>query len=400
MAGLQAQDLSMTGYVRNYTGVLLKGDNDFSIIQNTFNLNVEQSKDKVAFKVNPYMYQYSNQDLEIGLREAYLDLFFESVDLRIGKQQIIWGKADGVFITDIVSPKDLTEFLLRDFDEIRMGVTSIKGDYYIGNNTLELVWIPRFTATRFAPEGSIWRPSMPDFPLQPVIDHSKEEGKTSLENSEAFAKFSALTEYVDFEVMAGYAWDDDPSMHVVKQMDMSNPQQPVLKGITVFPEHHRLTIGGGSFSTTLGPFVVRGEGAYYQGKYFNTADPMVKEAVIKKDYVHYLIGLDYTLMDWHLSGQFIQQAILDYDNAIENDAYSNMATFLATKDYVNETLNISFFMYYDFNNKASLIRPKLTYDVADGFSVLLGANIFSGNAGMFGQFDSNDMVYTQLKYSF
>ncbi len=400
VAGLQAQGLSLTGYARNYTGVLLNGDNEFSIIQNTFNLNVEQSKDKVAFKVNPYMYQYSNQDLEIGLREAYLDIFFESVDLRIGKQQIIWGKADGVFITDIVSPKDLTEFLLRDFDEIRMGVTSLKADYYMGDNTFELVWIPRFTATMFPPEGSIWRPAMPAFPVQPVIDHSREDVQASLENSEAFAKYSALTEYIDFELMAGYAWDDDPTMHVVKQMDMSNPQHPVLTGITVFPEHHRLTIGGGSFSTTLGPFVVRGEGAYYQGKYFNTTDPMVKEAVVEKDYLHYLLGLDYTLLDWHLSGQFIQQAILDYDEAIDNDEYSNMATFLATKDFLNETLNVSFFMYYDINNEASLIRPKLTYDLADGFSVLLGANIFTGTEGMFGQFDDNDMVYTQLKYSF
>ena len=399
-AGLQAQGLSLTGYARNYTGILLQGDHEFSIIQNTFNLNVEQNKDKAAFKVNPYIYQYANQGLELGLREAYLDIYFNSVDLRVGKQQIIWGKADGVFITDIVSPKDLSEFLLRDFDEIRMGITSLKADYYIGDNTFEMVWIPTFTPTKFAPEGSIWRPAMPSFPVQPVIDRSREEVKATFENSEAFAKFSALTEYVDFEVMAGYAWDDDPTMHVVKHMDLSNPQQPRLTGITVYPEHHRLTIGGGSFSATLGPFVLRGEGAYYQGKYFNPADPTAKESVVKKDYLHYLLGLDYTLMDWHLSGQFIQQAILDYNDLIKNDQYSNMATFLATKDYLNETLNLSFFMYYDFNNQASLIRPKVTYDIADGFEVLLGANLFTGTEGMFGQFNNNDMVYTQVKYSF
>lgn len=398
--GLFAQGISLTGYARNYTGVLLQGDHEFSIIQNTFNLNVEQSKDKVAFKVNPYIYHYANQGLELGLREAYLDVYFESVDLRIGKQQIIWGKADGVFITDIVSPKDLSEFLLRDFDEIRMGVTSIKVDYYMGDNTFELVWIPVFTPTRFAPEGSIWRPAMPDFPVQPVIDKSRETVKPSLENSEVFGKYSVLTALVDFEIMAGYAWDDDPTMHVEKQLDLSNPQTPRLTGITVYPEHHRLTIGGGSFSTTIGPFVLRGEGAYYQGKYFNTEDPMAKESVVEKDYLHYLLGLDYTLLDWHLSGQFIQQAILDYNDAIKNDEYSNMATFLATRDFLNETLNLSFFMYYDFNNEASLIRPKITYDLADGFSVLLGANIFTGTEGMFGQFNDNDMVYTQVKFSF
>ncbi|NOY78228.1 MAG: hypothetical protein GXO76_10215 [Calditrichaeota bacterium] len=399
---LQAQGIKLTGYARNYTGVLLHGNHDFSIIQNTFNLNVEKTTSQVAFKVNPYMYQYPNEDSEhpeIGLREAYLDIYFNSMDLRIGKQQIIWGKADGVFITDIVSPKDLTEFLLRDFDEIRMGVTGVKADYYIGDNTFELVWLPAFIPTKFPPQGSIWF-RMPPFPVplnRVTIDHSREKVTPSLDNSEVFAKFSALTGVVDFEVMAAYAWDDDPTMHVYKKI---NPQTHQLVGLTVYPEHHRLTIGGGSFSTTLGPFVLRGEGAYYTGKYFNSTDPKLVDGTVKKDYLHYLLGLDYTIFDVHTSVQFIQQAILDYNDYIKNDQYQNMATFLASKTYLNETLDLSFFMYYDFNNQASLIRPKITYSLADGFDVLLGANIFTGSEGMFGQYNDNDMIYTKIKYSF
>ena len=116
--GIKGESLNLTGYVRNYTGMLLEGGNSFSIIQDTFNLNFEHSIDKIAFKVNPYIYNYQNKDLEVGLRQAYLDIFFNSIDIRIGKQQIIWGKADGVFITDVLSPKDLREFLLPEFDEI------------------------------------------------------------------------------------------------------------------------------------------------------------------------------------------------------------------------------------------------------------------------------------------
>ncbi|MGF1587294.1 MAG: hypothetical protein ACFCUM_18390 [Bacteroidales bacterium] len=44
--------------------------------------------------------------------------------------------------TDIVSPKDLREFLLPDFDEIRMGVTAHKLIYYFGMSTIEAVWTP------------------------------------------------------------------------------------------------------------------------------------------------------------------------------------------------------------------------------------------------------------------
>ena len=387
--GANAQSLIWSGYARNYTGMLLIGDNEYAIIQNSFNLNIEQSKDKVAFKVNPYIYQYPNQEMEIGLREAYMDIYFNAVDLRIGKQQIIWGKADGVFITDIVSPKDLSEFLLRDFDEIRMGVTSLKANYYLGDNTFEFVWAPNFTSTQMPDENSIWFPQL-DFPTAPVFDYSQKEVDAKLKNSEVFAKFSAITSAIDFEIMGGYMWDDDPTMHIAKKP----------AGLTVTPRHHRLGLAGGSFSSTLSGFVLRGEGAYYNGKYFNSEDPTIADATVEKNYLHYLVGVDYTLWDIRLSSQFIQQTILDYKEFINNDEYENTMTVLASKDFLRETLRFELFSYIGLNNSDALIRPKVIYDLADGFELLLGANIFVGSAGNFGQYDNNDMIYTKIKYSF
>ena len=151
---LFSQELSFSGYARNYSGILLD-DSEYSIVQNTFSLKIEQSKGIVGFKANPYIYHYQNEDVVFGLRELYLDIFFDAMDIRIGKQQVIWGKADGVFITDIISPKDLTEFLLPDFDEIRLGVTGLKLDYYIGDSTFEIVWLPIFTPTIIPEAGSI-----------------------------------------------------------------------------------------------------------------------------------------------------------------------------------------------------------------------------------------------------
>ncbi len=58
------------------------------------------------------------------------------------------------------------------------------------------------------------------------------------------------------------------------------------------------------------------------------------------------------------------------------------------------------FSYIGFNNEDALIRPKVTRSFDDGFDILGGANIFIGNRGRFGQYDSNDMVYLKIKYSF
>lgn len=395
----EAQSTLFTGYTRNYIGLLTSGDKDYSILQNTFDLNIEHSRDNVSFLVNPYIYQYPETELDINLREAYLDIYFRSLDLRIGKQQIIWGNADGVFITDVISPKNLEEFLLRDFEEIRVGITSLKADYYFGNNTVEFVWVPTFTPTELPETNSIWYPEM-DYsalPVSPTIDNSQREVENNLGNSEVFAKFSAMSSLIDYEIMAGYMWDDDPTMHVQKTID---PVTKKISSITAVPRYHRLGLTGGSFSTTIGSFVVRGEGAFYEGKYFNSVDPAIKDGVIEKDYLHYLLGTDFSIGGIDLSTQFIQENILDYQESIVGDQYKNTITFLARDDFLRQTLTLELFSYIGLNNSDALIRPKIYYDLQDSFELMLGANLFLGDEGRFGQYNNNDMLYTKVTYSF
>ena len=393
-----AQNPEISGFVRNYTGALYD-NGDFAILQNTLNLNITKSGDKIAFKANPMLYHYNTDSLDLRLRELYLDLYFNNFDLRIGKQQIVWGKADGVFITDVVSPLNLSEFLLPDFDEIRIGINAVKFDYYIGNNTFEVIWLPNFSPTEKPGENSIWY-IQPEFPVTPTFDWSNSKIEPSLENSEIFVKYSALTSKIDFELMSGYTWDDYPAMHIDKQVDMSSGS-PVLTGLNITPEHHRLYLGGGSFSTEIKGIVLRGEAAYYNGKYFQTEDPLAIGALVQKDYLHYLIGLDYSIGNIKFSTQFIQKVILDYDKNMQNEEIENTMTFLARYDLLRETLHLELFSYIGLTNGDALIRPKITYDFDDSFSILLGSNIFIGdNEGRFGQYKDNSMGYVKLKYSF
>jgi hypothetical protein len=390
--------LEINGYGRTYLGVLANEPQNYSIFQNTVNMEFKKQNDKIGFYANPYVYQYPKGDLQFGLREMYIDLFSDKLDVRIGKQQIIWGQADGVFITDIVSPKDLTEFLLRDFSEIRIGVTAANLNYYFNDeNSLQLVWIPAFQSTIFPEEGSIWKPKM-QFPL-PVIeqDFTKESIPLKLENSEFFAKYSLNAASIDLSLMGGYTWDDDPAMHINKIID---PATMHPKGIKLTPEHHRLSLAGMSFSTSVMDFVLRGEGAYYFDKHFNTQDPSATDALIEKDYINYVIGLDKTIGDWRLSGQFIQQVIMDYDDLIMQDQYQNLATFLLSKSLFREKVRLEWFTYYGFNNEDALSRIRVFYMPYDALSFELGTNIFIGDKGMFGQYNNNDMIYTRVKYNF
>ncbi len=79
----------------------------------------------------------------------------------------------------------------------------------------------------------------------------------------------------------------------------------------------------------------------------------------------------------------------------------NNATFLARYDMMRETLHLELFSYIGLTNEDALIRPKITYDFDDSFSILLGGNIFVGDeAGQFGQYNDNTIIYAKVKYNF
>ena len=53
-----------------------------------------------------YHRSYTQNDY---LREAYVDTEVGDWDLRLGKQQVVWGTADGIKLLDIVNPTDFRE---------------------------------------------------------------------------------------------------------------------------------------------------------------------------------------------------------------------------------------------------------------------------------------------------
>ena len=185
-------------------------------------------------------------------------------------------------------------------------------------------------------------------------------------------------------------WDDNPAMHILLQPDST---------LLIKPEYHRLPLVGTSFGKSFFGAVIRGEAAYYFDKRF-TAEDLTFNGVKEKDYLHYLVGYDHNWFGVNVSLQFIQEYILDYEDDISNDEFSNTATLLSSKTYLNETLELSLLAYYGLNNEDMLLRPKISYDLSDAFNLILGSDIFIGDEGDFGQYDENDMVYLKVRYDF
>ena len=388
--------VQLNGFVRNFTGVLFNESLDFTGNNNALDFTIKKSTSSMGFNANAYVYQYPNQDLTFGLRELYVDLFSPKMDVRIGKQQIIWGQADGVFITDIVSPKNLTQFLLWDFNEIRMGVNALKINLYPNDyHNFEFVWLPNFTPTLLPDSKSIWRPEMTS-PVPVSFNYSEVSVPSNIENSEFFARYSLSTSSLDLQLMSAYTWDDDPSFHSTKIMDSLMQ----LSSIVLSPQHHRLMVSGASFNASIFDFVLRGEMAFYKDKYFQSSNPLSTDGLEKKNYLNYVVGLDKSIGIWKLSSQFIQKVIVDHNDYLLSDANDNLLTFMANRTLFREKLRLELFTYVGLNNEDALIRLRGFYFPYDGVSLELGTNIFVGDQGTFGQFNDNDMVYSRLKFNF
>ena len=77
------------------------------------------------------------------LRELYVDTSLAGWDLRIGKQQVVWGKADGVKFLDIINPTDFREWAQNTMEDSRIPLWMLTAEKDLGNNnSLQFVWVP------------------------------------------------------------------------------------------------------------------------------------------------------------------------------------------------------------------------------------------------------------------
>ncbi len=67
------------------------------------------------------------------LRELYVDTTIGDWDARIGKQQVVWGTADGIKLLDIINPTDWSEFNQNTMADARVPIWMINAEKYLDN---------------------------------------------------------------------------------------------------------------------------------------------------------------------------------------------------------------------------------------------------------------------------
>ena len=410
----------VNGYIENESAYRLHSPQQFSKVQNLLQLEVKgEVMDYVDFYVMTWVmydaaydiypddypdkvrdeYQSNftaDEAIDQIFREVYFDVLLDSMDIRLGKQQVVWGEAIGLRITDVVNPQDYREFILDDFIDSRIPLWMGKINYYLNDWTFEGLWIPFFEPNRFALAGSEWEWTFNRFDPpggMQVIVHDPDEPTTGLENGEFGGRAYGLIGGWNISTSYLYAWDDSPARHA--RFD------PSTFTLNFDQRYHRMHVVGFTFANAFGRFVPRGEFSYNLGKYFSTADQTDTDGLKEKDFLYYMIGTDYSLSDFFFNTQFIQKIIMDYEEGIYEDQVQNNLSLWVQGKFINETLKPELLTIYGSNDGSWLIRPKVAYDFTDHVVVTAGIDILEGSPrSFFGQFDTNDRIYVEFKYSF
>jgi len=315
------------------------------------------------------------------LREFYISYSNPKFFLRVGKQQVAWGEADGLRLMDVINPLDIRRGPFYDtqgYEEVRIPKWLIKTEFYGGdigkfyNTALELIWNPgdiQVTGNSLPTEvtdaqkgggalGPWWTPGVPvgsqhnwgiwgipvNFVPLPVL-LVKKQPSSSLNNSEygGRLKFSINNTNITINYWQGFQADEvlkfrgivpDP-IHggIFPPIGVFSPSDLRMERV-----YKRMRVAGFTLSRELdgvGPLVgqpanpvLRVEALYDFDHPFNTGlNTPTDFIVIKKyDQIKYVIGFDWPVRcalinpqkNIFLSAQFFHIYTLHWENGVNS----------------------------------------------------------------------------------
>jgi len=395
---LHAQ-IKTTGFIRNFNALRTLPEHELITGRNRLRLNLNHSFAKGEISISndiQNLYTHTADSINYQLREAYVDLYFTNSDLRIGKQIITWGRAEGTFITDILTPVNLTEFLTQDFADLRLGLTALKYTYYWGSDYLQLIVNPAFSPNQLPAFKNRWFPRLPFSTSIPVnIQESPPTNK--LKNIQLAARY-AFRSNLKYDLDIGILYWRHPTPKYAKTLQ----SQPNAQ-LNLTEDYTQSVIAMYSGSWQLSDnLIFTSESAYYNSylvDYFpdnlraldlQNPSPSERQQIAlifsqnedgflkERPWLITMAGLKYNLGKVTLNGQLINEHIFNYDNTILQEQDFLYTTLSIQREFFRETLQLLAFSRYNFEGNDFWLNPELTYTGIDAVEFSAGTHLFGG----------------------
>lgn len=338
-------------------------------------------------------------DADAELRELYFEAVVAGWFVTAGKQQIVWGQADGLKVLDVVDPQDFREFILDDFADSRIPLWSLRVEVPLGSHALELVWVPDPTVHDIPEPGAAYEITArmlvprapPGFATEIAERHAPDR---SLDHSDAGARLSTYLEGVDFSFIYLYRFDDVP---VLRRRVALTP----VPTVHIEPDYERTHLAGATFAKVIEDLAIRGEIGFTLDKSYSTRSVEDLDGIVRSDEYASVIGFDWLgFRSTFLSLQLFQTTLLRHEREMLRDRSDLNVTFFARRTFRNDTVTTQVMLLQGLELFDGLVRPKIAYRAGDRILLWLGADVFYGSgAGVFGQFSDRDRIVTGIELS-
>ena len=375
------------------------------------------------------------------IRELYVRKTFglengKDLFLKVGKQQVVWGRTDLFRVLDVLNPVDYSRNNIYDeLSDIRIPMWMVQAEYRMGasdsmqDRNFQVVWnFDKFrannlgqcgtpnvildagcffrgmanlwdnggTVANFAGNGTL----ATNFGAHQIGIRNVNLPDWSLSNTQLGAKYEGVTaDGLSFSLNALTYRSQLPSLHSINGNGTVNPftggngnaSGVPVSGLIAFDMYFpRVNLIGGSmdFQISSAAASVRVEGAYTSGEEFsNTAR---SELYSKNDVFRAVIGIDRpTFIPFIsetsatlISGQLFYQHIFNhewYQGALGPygmpDWKNNFMATLLIKGFMrNGKISPQLILAHDFQAQASAIAPQLEWNYSNDLKLTIGAN--------------------------
>lgn len=327
---------------------------------------------------------------EAEFKEAYVQgSLTPSLDVKLGRQIVVWGKSDNIRITDVINPLDNREPGMVDIEDLRLPVVMSKVDYYSGAWNVSLMAIHESRIQKEAAVGSDFLPTH-IFPLPGNRFPEVETPDSNLDDTQ-FA-FAANGRFSGWDLSTYAAEILDNRWHLHRE----------LSGVLT-RRYGKMGMVGLSANFAYGNWLLKAESALLSRLRYSSVTE-------RKNRLDTLAGVDYMgLTDTTLSLEIANRHLYEYEAPMEDApdfAYGDeqQVAFRATHDFNHEKGTLAL-LYSLFTAEGKALggfsRVWCDYELSDNLNGSVGVIDYTGgDKAPLEAMKENDRVFAEIVWGF
>lgn len=333
----------------------------------------------------------------LSVQELYISGFYKFFDFQTGLQIIKWGTANIINPTSYFNAFDLTEILLKEEEELYIGVPAFSMNFNISDYSIKFVLVPVHTPPKLPASDGPWELKFNDVSGFDVEYREKKSGlDPGLKNLGYGGRFSGKTHYIDFSLSSYYGPDRD--ILLLPKFDIANAK------FWVVPQYKLITSLGFDFAIPIYSVSIKFECTYtFDKSAIVDAEKQGGMPRFEKIGYFYMVGTVEWIYDenFKIIAEYLKGVYVKDNERYLDPFFSDLIGFNIEKKLFSGSFSMQLNLLFNTRDLDILIIPVLNYNFQNGLEIEISSAVFEGESdSFFGSYTHKDIISAKIKYSF